>query len=179
MYNHKKLLQNYITNLESIADNQNKKICYPFLYKLKNNKTKLLWLIYDEDMKKNISNYEVNDKLAISQYFMDITYNCVPKSKYIYKLLIIIGFDNNLYKSVICCFSLIIDGLTTTLNFLFNILKTEMGFNPKIINTDFQQSLRKSIKLIFPECNIYPCYYHFTKSIRYHLLKYYIKKKKI
>ena len=33
-------------------------------------------------MKKNISNYEINNKLAISQYFMDITYNCVPKSKF-------------------------------------------------------------------------------------------------
>ena len=82
MYDHKNLLHNYITNLESILDNQNKKICFPYLYKLKNNKKKILWLIYKEYMKKNISNYEFDNKLAISQYFMDITYNCVPKSKF-------------------------------------------------------------------------------------------------
>ena len=36
-------------------------------------------------MKKNISNYKINensDKLAITQYFCDITFKCVPKSKY-------------------------------------------------------------------------------------------------
>lgn len=36
-------------------------------------------------MKKYLANYKINNKSTISQYFVDITFTCVPKSKYNYK----------------------------------------------------------------------------------------------
>lgn len=60
----------------------------------------------------NLQNYKINEnseKYAISQYFIDVTFTCVPKSKYKYKTLIIIGYDSILNKSVLCCISLIMD----------------------------------------------------------------------
>ena len=93
MYNNKHLLNNYINNLESIVDNQNKKYAFPIYINYRIIK-KILWLIYNEQMKKNISNYQIKNKFSITQYFINVTYNCVPKSKYNYKLCIIIAFDN-------------------------------------------------------------------------------------
>lgn len=45
-------------------------------------------------MKQFLSNYKINsnsEKNAISQYFIDITYKCKPKSIYKYKLVVILG----------------------------------------------------------------------------------------
>jgi hypothetical protein len=100
IYDNKQNLKNYITKLEDIKDNLNQKICNPHPYKLHNGKYKILWLICNDNMKKNIKNYYIK-KLAISQYFIDITYNYIPKSKYNFKLLILLGFDVCLYKTVL------------------------------------------------------------------------------
>ena len=51
MYNNKHLLNNYINNLESIVDNQNKKYAFPIYINYRIIK-KILWLIYNEQMKK-------------------------------------------------------------------------------------------------------------------------------
>ena len=75
-------------------DNKNLKICFPFPYITQDKIHKNIWLIYTEEMKKNISNYFINSntkKKAITQYFYDITYTCIPKSKYKYKLFILVG----------------------------------------------------------------------------------------
>ena len=47
-------------------------------------------------MKQFLSNYKINsnsEKKAISEYFIDITYKCKPKSIYKYKLVVILGYD--------------------------------------------------------------------------------------
>lgn len=124
-------------------------------------------------MKKYLSNYKINQNSsrdAISQYFIDITYKCRPKSYYRYKLVVIIGYDILFCKAVLCCFALILDELTTTFNFLFYILNKYYQFNPHIITCDFETSLRKSLKIIFPNMRIFPCYYHYVKNIRKNIL---------
>ena len=112
-------------------------------------------------MKKNISNYRINensDKYAISQYFCDVTFKCVPKSKFKYKLFLLLGYDIILNKSVLCCLALIMDMQAETFSFLFNKLKILYNFNPKIITCDFDLSLRKGLKKIFPDIKFFGCY---------------------
>ena len=179
IYDNPEKVKNYIFKLEDIEDNEHNKICKAFPYISKNNKTKNIWLIITNNMKKNIANYKINDnsdKNAISQYFCDITFKCVPKSKFNYKLFILLGYDILLNKSALCCFALIMDMQAETFAFLFNKLKLLYDFNPRILTCDFDFSLRKGLKRIYPDIKFYGCYYHFIRSIRKNLLKYYIKK---
>ena len=44
MYDNKNKLENYISKLEDIKDNNNNKICKPYPYKLKNGKSNILWI---------------------------------------------------------------------------------------------------------------------------------------
>lgn len=170
-------VKNYIFKLEDIEDNEHNKICKAFPYTGKNDKTKNIWLIITNSMEKNIANYKINensDKYAISQYFCDVTFKCVPKSKFKYKLFLLLGYDIILNKSVLCCLSLIIDMQAETFAFLFHKLKILYNFYPKILTCDFDLSLRKGIKKIYPDIKFFGCYYHFIRSIRKNLLKYYI-----
>jgi F0F1-type ATP synthase delta subunit len=56
-------------------DNKLRKICFPYPYKLENNnKSKILWIIINKEMKQFLSNYKINSnskKKAISEYFID------------------------------------------------------------------------------------------------------------
>jgi hypothetical protein len=125
-------------------------------------------------MKLFLSNYKINsnsEKKAISEYFIDITYKCKPKSIYKYKLVLILGYDIVLSKPVICCFALIVDKLTTIFNFLFYLLNQYYNFQPKIITCDVESSIRKSSKIIFPDVHLFPCYYHYIQNIKKNLLK--------
>ena len=63
-----------------------------------------------------------------------------------------------------------------TFAFLFNKLKILYDFNPTLLTCNFDFSLRKGLKRIYPDIKFYGCYYHFIRSIRKNLLKYYIKK---
>ena len=63
-----------------------------------------------------------------------------------------------------------------TFAFLFHKLKILYNFNPKILTCDFDLSLRKAIKKIYPDIKFFGCYYHFIRAIRKNLLKYYIPK---
>lgn len=179
IYDNPELIKGYCFKLQDIEDNQHNKICKPYAYILKNNKIKNIWLIITNEMKKNISNYKINensDKLAITQYFCDITFKCVPKSKYKYKLFILIGFDIILNKSVLCCLALIMDMQAETFAFLFQKLKELYSFKPNIITCDFDFSLRKGIKTVYPNIKFFGCYYHFIRAIRKKLLSNYIAK---
>ena len=52
------------------------------------------------------------------------------------------------------------------------------NFITNILTCDFESSLRKKAKIIYPEVLIFPCYYHFIKSIKKNLLLYYNYNKK-
>ena len=175
-YDNINLLNNYVNKLEDLKDNKNNKISITYPYIDENKNKKILWLIFEEDMRKYISNYNINsnsDKKAITQYFCDITFNCVPRSKHKYRLFVLLGYNILLNKSIICCMALITDEKTSTFLFLFNKLKKDYGFNPVIMTCDFQISLRTALKTIFSDIKLYPCYYHYIKNIRFNLLKYY------
>ena len=155
-----------------MKDFNNNKIsrAYPYKY---NNKHKNLWIILNDNIKKNLSNYKINnnvDKLTISQYYADVTYSWIPKCKYIYKIFVICGYDLILDKSVLCLFCLIMGETEQTFNFLFNNLKALYKFNPHIVICDYQLTLRLAFKDIFKDVKLYPCYYHFMRSIRKNLL---------
>lgn len=160
MYDNLDKTDDYINKLEDIKDNLERKICYPFPYLVNEDIHKNIWIIATEEMKNNLSNYFINKnskKKAITQYFCDITYTCVPKSKFKYKLFIIIGYDILLDKSIMCLMALIMDETIPTFLFLLNKLKDLYKFEPQIITCDFQQSLRFALKYIFPNISIFPC----------------------
>jgi len=74
-------------------------------------------------MKNNLCNYKINEnsnKYDISQYFCEVTFKCVPKSKFKYKLFILLGYDIILNNTVLCCLALIMDMQAET--FFFCIL---------------------------------------------------------
>ena len=105
IYDNPEKVENYIFKLHDIEDNEHNKICNVYPYITKNNKTKNIWIIITNNMKKNIENYKINEneeKNEISQYFCDITFKCVPKSKFKYKLFILLGYDVLLNKSFMC-----------------------------------------------------------------------------
>lgn len=136
----------------------------------------------NSDMKEQIKNKYINensDRRSISQFFRDITYNCIPKNKYKYRLFVLIGYNIILNKTALCALALIMDEKTSTFLFLFNKLKLIYDFNPTIMICDFQVSLRTALKIIFKEIKIYHCYYHFIRSIRKNLLKHYKKRPRI
>ena len=51
-YDNKNKIENFITKLEDIKNNNNNKICKPYPYKLNNGKQKILWSIINSEMKK-------------------------------------------------------------------------------------------------------------------------------
>ena len=87
-----------------------------------------------------------------------------------------IGFDIILNKSVLCCLALIMDMQAETFAFLFQKLKELYSFKPNIITCDFDFSLRKGIKTVYPNIKFFGCYYHFIRAIRKKLLCNYIAK---
>ena len=63
--------------------------------------TKEIYIIMTSDMIENI-----NNKSNV-QYFMDVTYYATPPNNKKFKLLIILAFNNNLYKTLLCNISII------------------------------------------------------------------------
>ena len=59
IYDNPDKVNNYVFKLEDIEDNEHNKICKAFPYKTKTEKTKNIWLIITNNMKKNIANYRI------------------------------------------------------------------------------------------------------------------------
>ena len=89
----------------------------------------------------------------IYQYFGDATFRCVPPTFRDYRLYVLTGFNLILKKTRVLSYILIPNETFITYNELFKNLKNKFGFNPKLINIDFNKASCKALKTNFT--NIY------------------------
>ena len=83
----------------------------------------------------------------IDNYFIDVTYKVLPKyNKNKYKLLTIIGIDNNSKSSYLCALILIKYEDSNSFNKIFSYLNNMYEFNQRIVHIDYSVSLTKSLK---------------------------------
>ena len=107
-------------------------------------------------------NIQMNSNI---QFFSDVTYYCIPPNQYKYKLFVLLAFNKELYRSILCNISLICNENTETFSTLLEYLKNKYDFKPNRITIDFSKSEFNSYKLIFPNITIIPCFYHFCQNI--------------
>ena len=123
-----------------------------------NNEPKILILIGNENMFNNLKDNQIN------QYFFDCTYKMVPPNKHKFKLMVLIGY--NLQKTtVLCLFVLIANEKEYTFKHLFTILKEKYSFNPRNIMCDFSLGQINAVRVVYPECRIHCCFFHFSQAI--------------
>ena len=106
--------------------------------------TKDIYIIMTSDMIENI-----NNKNNV-QYFMDVTYYATPPNNKKFKLLIILAFNNNLYKTLLCNISIISNENKETFISVLNYLKNRYNFNPGKITIDYSLSELNAIQYIYP-----------------------------
>ena len=98
------------------------------------------------------------------QYFNDITYYAVPPNKNRYKIYILLAFNKDLFKTIICNISLITNENKETFIVLYNYFKNKYNFQPNKITSDYCPALISSIKITFPNTKIVPCFFHFLQN---------------
>ena len=99
-----------------------------------------------------------------TQYFSDITYYAVPPNKSNLKIFVLLAFNKNLYKTILCNISLIYNENKETFISIFNFLKNKFNFYPPKITIDYSMSLLKANKYCFPDAKIVPCFFHFMQN---------------
>ena len=117
-----------------------------------------------------MSEFQINLFTNVSEIFIDGTFKIVPKNWY--QLLNIFGFDdkNKIYTPLAYIL------LSSKNEELYNIVFAELiriiknntnikSFEGVKIMTDFELSLRKSVKNNFEFCLLNGCYFHYCKSI--------------
>lgn len=131
-----------------LKDLYNNEICYLVAYehynKIKKENEKLnMYFIMNKNKCLEIKNKDVY------QFFGDATYRCTPPTFRAYKLYVISGYNFIIKRSRILAYILIPNETYTTYNIMFNKLKSDFGFRPKIFTVDFNKSSAKAIKIIF------------------------------
>ncbi len=99
------------------------------------------------------------------QYFMDVTYYATPPNNKKFKLLIILAFNNNLYKTLLWNISLICNENKETFISVLNYLKNRYNFILSKITIDYPLSELNAIQYIYPNIIIIPCFFHFIQNI--------------
>ena len=90
-------------------------------------------------MEEFIKNEEVEN------YFLDITYNIIPKNKKYYKMMTITGLDNNTNNIYLCALIFLKYEDTQSFIKIFKYLNEMYKFSPKIIHIDYSSSLAKAL----------------------------------
>ena len=102
------------------------------------------------------------------EFFIDITFEIIPRVYKSYKLMTIAGLDKLNNKTMIICFIFIKYLENITYYRTFKYLKENYDFNPKIIHTDFENSLSLAIKNCeFFDKNLIQikCFFNFLKAV--------------
>lgn len=115
------------------------------------NYIKNIFIIMTKEMEQNIQ------KDNNIQYFSDVTYYCIPPNQYKYKLFILLAFNKDLYKRILCNISLISNENIETFTTLLEYLKNKYQFNPSRVTIDFSKAEFNSFKNVFPDITIIPC----------------------
>ena len=107
---------------------------------------------------------KLNNKIC-EEFFADVTFQIIPKKMRPYKLLIISGIAKGEIKATSLCFVLIKYIDSVSYGRVFNYLFENYNFLPKILQTNYEKTLKKAIN-----DNIYfknitynsHCFFHFA-----------------
>ena len=134
------------------------------IFKRKNKEYKKdIFIIMNENMKKNIVLIDNN------QFFVDTTFQCIPPQHKGLKLFVILTYNKKLNKTLLCLLALIYNENFETISEIFNFLKKNYNFYPKIITVDFGKAGYKAIQQSFPKTRIFTCYFHLIRRLIIHL----------
>ena len=115
-----------------------------------------------KEMEDNLTNE--NNK----QYFADVTYYYTPPNSQGNKLFIIMSFNKEKFKSILCSITLLCNDVET-FSVILEHLKLKYKFNPNKVTIDYSKSEYLAFKNIFNNIIIIPCFYNFCKNIIRHL----------
>ena len=111
------------TNLLNIKENNNNIVNkINVIFKRKGIKyEKDIYIIMNTEMKENIKNQEN------IQYFLDVTYYATPPNNKKYRILIIISFNSELFRTLLCNISIISNENKETFFTIFDYLKKNIN----------------------------------------------------
>ena len=138
-----------LSQLENLTDENNDKLIKTIHYEHynkinKKNENLLMYIIMNKNMTEEIKNKN------FFSIFCDPTYRCLPPTFRNYKLYIISGFKLIEKRTRILSYILLPNETEQTYTQLFERLKNDYGFFPKIFTMDFHKPSSKALKKIFP-----------------------------
>ena len=86
-----------------------------------------------------------------------------------YKILIILAFNSKEFKSILYNILLIANENKEILITVYEYLKNKYQWNHQLISIDFSKAELKSLKYVFKNITIVPCFFHFISNIIKHL----------
>ena len=130
-------------------------------YERKNNIfKKAIYIIMTKEM---ISNITKNDNI---QYFMDVIYYATPPNTSKYKLVVILAFNRESFKSIIFNLSIIQNENKETFITILEYLKNKYNWQPNTITIDYSKAEKNALIYVFPNLKFIPCFYHFMVNIK-------------
>ena len=99
---------------------------------------------------------------------MDITYYATRLNINKFKLLVILAFNRDLFKSILCNITIIQNENKETFIETLNYLKLKYNWNPANITIDNSLAEKKAINYVFPNCTIIPFFFHFEVNLAKH-----------
>ena len=99
-----------------------------------------------------------------TQYFIDMTYYAIPSNKSKLTIFVLLTFNKDLYKTILCNNSLIYNENKNTFINIFKFLKIKYNFYPIRIIIDYSMALLNALKVSFPEVKIVTCFFHFMQN---------------
>ena len=165
-------LRNYRENNKELYNNMNnfsinnKKVVSVLKVNFKRkNKifNKDIFVIMTDQMEENIV------KKENIQYFFDVTYYATPPGIYKFKLLVILAFNRELFKSIIINLSLIQNENKETFVTILSYLKNKYNWHPNNVTIDYSKAEKKALTEVFPNIQFIPCFYHYMVNITKHI----------
>ena len=122
------------------------------------------------------------DNEHVDNFFMDITYQIIPKNRKPYKILTLSCINSETNTANICCLIGLIYEDYLSIFYCLKYLHDIYKFNPKYIHIDYIKAERKALvqKNLFDiKPTIISCFFHFSQCLYKKLIKYNIIKKKL
>ena len=124
---------------------------------------------------------ELLNNKYVDNYFMDITYQIIPKKHKPYKLLTLTYVNKNTNTTHLCCLVGLIYEDYLSIYYALKYIHNFFNFNPKFLHIDYSKFELKALNqkdLFNAKPIIICCFFHFTQCLFPKLIKYNIIKKK-
>ena len=159
----KKFIKELILNIQDFKGyNITTEISVKFKRKNKIYK-KPIYLLMNASMKDNI---QLIDNI---QYFGDTTFDVIPPQNKGMKLFVVLAYNKKFNSINLCVLALIYNENQETIEAIFNFLKINYNFYPKLFTVDFGKAGYLVLQHVFPKTRIFTCYFHLIRRLIIHL----------